>query len=548
MRLGVPKEIFPGERRVAATPDSVKKLRDLGFAVVLERGAGEGASFSDAAYQAAGAELGDAAAIWGGSDVVLKVRPPTLDEADALREGATLISFIWKLAHPELVERLAARKANVLAMEMIPRTTRAQKMDALSSTANLVGYRAVIEAAAHFGSFFTQQITAAGKVPPAKVLIIGAGVAGLSCIGTARGLGAVVRAFDTRPSVREQVQSMGAEFLEVTLQEDGDGGGGYAKEMSPAFIAAEMALFAAQAKEVDIVITTALIPNRPAPKLWLAAHVEAMKPGSVIIDLASEQGGNCDLTVKDQVVLHNGVKIVGYTDYPSRLSGTASQLYSMNLVHLLTDLGGASKWNVNLTDEIIRGASLLHQGEVLPPAPAINPSPAKPAAAKPAATPAATQAATPAASVPAAAPAPTAPSKSHGGHGGHGASGDASPAMKWVGILLLVGWLGLRFGVNPNAAGDTAGAALFLQHLTVFVLACFVGWQVVWNVTPALHTPLMSVTNAISGIILLGGMLQAKGDPLSPAALLGTAAILLATINIAGGFLVTQRMLKMFRK
>ncbi len=542
MRLGVPKEVFPGERRVAATPETVKKLKDLGFTVVIERGAGEGASFSDAAYEQAGAELSDAPGIWGGSDLVIKVRPPTLAEADTLKEGATLISFIWKLANPELVERLAARKANVLAMEMIPRTTRAQKMDALSSTANLVGYRAVIEAAAHFGSFFTQQITAAGKVPPAKILIIGAGVAGLACIGTARGLGAVVRAFDTRPAVREQVQSMGAEFLEVQIQEDADGGGGYAKEMSPAFIEAEMALFAAQAKEVDIVITTALIPNKPAPKLWLKSHVEAMKPGSVIIDLASEQGGNCDLTVKDQVVVHNGVKVVGFTDYPSRLSGTASQLYGMNLVHLLTDLGGGTKWNVNLEDEIIRGASLIHKGELLPPAAPINPSPAKPAAPKPAA-------AAPAAAAAAPAPAPSAPAKSHGGHGGHGGggSGEASPAMKWVGIFLLVAWLGLRFGVNPAGAGDMTGAATFLQHLTVFVLACFIGWQVVWNVTPALHTPLMSVTNAISGIILVGGMLQTR-EPLGAAAWLGTAAILLATINIAGGFLVTQRMLKMFRK
>ncbi len=544
MRLGVPKEVFPGERRVAATPETVKKLKDLGFTVVIERGAGEGASFSDAAYEQAGAELSDAAGIWGASDLVIKVRPPTLTEADALKEGATLISFIWKLANPELVEHLTARKANVLAMEMIPRTTRAQKMDALSSTANLVGYRAVIEAAAHFGSFFTQQITAAGKVPPAKILIIGAGVAGLACIGTARGLGAVVRAFDTRPAVREQVQSMGAEFLEVQIQEDADGGGGYAKEMSPAFIEAEMALFAAQAKEVDIVITTALIPNKPAPKLWLKSHVEAMKPGSVIIDLASEQGGNCDLTVKDQVVVHNGVKVVGFTDYPSRLSGTASQLYGMNLVHLLTDLGGGAKWNVNLEDEIIRGASLIHKGELLPPAAPINPSPAKPAAA--AATAAAKPA--PAAAAPAPAPAPSAPAKSHGGHGGASTdTGETPTAMKLVGGLLLLGWVALRFGVNAGTA-DASGAATFLQHLTVFVLACFVGWQVVWNVTPALHTPLMSVTNAISGIILLGGMLQAKGDPLSPATLLGTVAILLATINIAGGFLVTQRMLKMFRK
>ena len=542
MRLGIPKESYLGERRVAATPDTVTKLKNLGFEVAIEAGAGAGASFSDEAYAAAGAEIVDAARVFGESDVVIKLRAPTMAEADRIREGTTLISFIWKVVNEELVAKLASRKLNVLAMEMIPRTTRAQKMDALSSTANLVGYRAVVEAAANFGSFFTQQITAAGKFPPAKVLIIGAGVAGLAAMGTARGLGAVVRAFDTRSAAREQVQSMGCEFLEVQLAEDGDGGGGYAKEMSPAFIEAEMALFAKQAAEVDIVITTALIPNRPAPKLWLASHVAAMKAGSVIIDLAAEQGGNCDLTKKDELTISpNGVKIVGWTDYPSRLATTASQLYGMNLVHLLTDLGGAAKWNINLEDEILRGASLIHAGEVLPPAPPVNPSPAaKPAAAAPAAP-------APVAAAPVAAAAPSAPKKSHGGHGGAAASGESSGFMKWMGIALLIGWLALRF--TSGAAGESAGGATaFLQHLTVFVLACFVGWQVVWNVTPALHTPLMSVTNAISGIILLGGMLHEKSTDAPSAMILGTVAILLATINIAGGFLVTQRMLKMFRK
>jgi NAD(P) transhydrogenase subunit alpha len=422
-------------------------------------------------------------------------------------------------------------------MDRIPRTTRAQKMDALSSTANLVGYRAVVEAAAQYGSFFTQQITAAGKVPPAKVLIIGAGVAGLAAIGAARGLGAVVRAFDTRAAVREQVQSLGAEFLEVNLAEDGDGGGGYAKEMSPAFIEAEMALFMEQAKQVDVVITTALIPGKRAPILWPKAHVEAMKPGSVVIDLAAEQGGNCEVTRADEVVVHNGVKVVGYTDYASRLATTASNLYATNLVHLLTDLGGAAQWDVNLEDEILRGATVIKGGEVLPPPPPVQPSPqgaAKPAAAAPAATPAPPKPA-------------AAPSKSHGG--GHAPAPEAPgsgvvPAA--IGLALAALWVWLRF----QSGGEVASPATttFLQHLTVFVLACFVGWQVVWNVTAALHTPLMSVTNAISGIILLGGMLQAKGDPLSPATLLGTAAILFAVINVAGGFLVTQRMLKMFRK
>lgn len=368
MRLGVPKEVFPGERRVAATPESVSKLRDLGFTVVVEHDAGLGASFDDAAYRAAGAEIADAATVWGQSDVVIKVRPPTLTEADALREGATLISFIWKVANPELVERLVARKGNVLAMEMIPRTTRAQKMDALSSTANLVGYRAVVEAAAHYGSFFTQQITAAGKVPPAKVLIIGAGVAGLACIGTARGLGAVVRAFDTRPAVREQVQSMGAEFLEVTLQEDGDGGGGYAKEMSPAFIEAEMALFAAQAKEVDIVITTALIPNKPAPKLWPKTHVELMKPGSVIIDLAAEQGGNCALTrTGERVVTDRGVLVVGDTDLPSQLAVHASQMFSKNLEKLIVHLVRDGALHLDPADEIAQAMMVCRGGVIVHP-------------------------------------------------------------------------------------------------------------------------------------------------------------------------------------
>jgi len=540
MKLGVLRETHPGERRVAATPDSVRKLIELGFEVHVERDAGAAASYDDAAYQAAGAQIGASAEeTVRGASVVLKLRAPTEVEVDHLESGTTLISFLWPAQNTALVERLAARGVTALAMDRIPRTTRAQKMDALSSTANLVGYRAVVEAAAQYGSFFTQQITAAGKVPPAKVLIIGAGVAGLAAIGTARGLGAVVRAFDTRAAVREQVQSLGAEFLEVNLKEDGDGGGGYAKEMSPAFIEAEMALFMEQAKQVDVVITTALIPGKRAPILWPKTHVEAMKPGSVVIDLAAEQGGNCELTRADEVVVHQGVKIVGFTDYASRLATTASNLYSTNLVHLLTDLGGATRWDVNLEDEILRGATVIKAGEILPPPPPVQPSP-QGAAAKPAAAP------NPPAAQPTPKPAP-APAKSHGG--GHAPAPEAPgsgvvPAA--IGLALAALWVWLRF----QSGGELASAATttFLQHLTVFVLACFVGWQVVWNVTAALHTPLMSVTNAISGIILLGGMLQAKGDPLSPATLLGTAAILFAVINVAGGFLVTQRMLKMFRK
>jgi NAD(P) transhydrogenase subunit alpha len=531
VKIGILKERFPGERRVAATPDSVKKLRDLGFSVHLEAGAGVEASFPDAAYVAAGAEVLPAASeILGKVDLLLGVRPFEDSVIAGLREGMTTLSFLWPQIDKARVEKLAARKVTALAMDAVPRITRAQKMDALSSMANLVGYRAVIEAAGEYGSFFTQQITAAGKVPPAKVLVIGAGVAGLAAIGAARALGAVVRAFDTRGAVREQVQSMGAQFLEVSIQEEGEGGGGYAKEMSPAFIAAEMALFAEQAKEVDIVITTALIPGRPAPKLWKKEHVEAMKPGSVIVDLAAEQGGNCDLTEKDRKVVHQGVKILGYTDYPSRLATTASQLYATNLVHLLTDLGGASKWNVNLQDEVIRGATAVIRGEILPPAPPAQPSPA---------------AAKPAPKVEATAAAPTPSKKSSGGHG-HGAPAPQPLSMgatAAIGGLILLVWAGLRFFVGGEVSEALRG---FLQHLTVFALACFVGWQVIWSVTPALHTPLMSVTNAISGIILVGGMLHAKGE--GPALWLGLAAVLLATINIAGGFWVTQRMLKMFHR
>jgi len=397
-------------------------------------------------------------------------------------------------------------------MGSVPRISRAQKLDALSSMANIAGYRAVIEAAHAFGRFFTGQITAAGKVPPARVMVIGAGVAGLAAIGAARGLGAIVRAFDTRPAVKEQVQSMGAEFLEVQLEEDGAGEGGYAKEMSPAYIAAELDLFEAQAREVDIIITTALIPGRPAPKLLERRHVEAMKPGSVIVDLASEQGGNCELTQPGRVVVHNGVTIIGYTNLPSRLPSVASQLYGTNIAHLLDDLGGAEKFHFDLDDEVTTGALVVHEGKNRWPTPKpkmTSPTEGQKAEAKP---------------MP----------KAHGhGHGGGGKP--TSPwAMLGAGVALVaVGW-----GAPPS----------FLTHFTVFVLAIFVGWQVIWNVTPALHTPLMSVTNAISGIIIIGGMLQISGPMTSGTVILGAAAVLLATINIAGGFLVTQRMLQMFRK
>ena len=519
MKLGVPRECRAGERRVAATPENVVRLIKNGFEVLVESHAGALASFGDDDYAAAGARIvEDPRALWQEADIILKVQPPDhhpvlgVHEADLPREGATIISFLWPGKNKELLERLAARKLTVFAMDQVPRISRAQKMDALSSMANIAGYRAVIEAASFYGRFFTGQMTAAGKVPAAKVLVIGAGVAGLAAIGAARGLGAIVRAFDTRPAVKEQVKSMGAEFIELDVQEDGEGAGGYAREMSPAFIAAEMAMFAAQAKDVDIIITTALIPNRPAPVLITADMVKTMKKGSVIVDLAAENGGNCELTQPGQVVERHGVHILGYMDLPSRLAPTASFLYGNNLGHLLSDMGGGATFHVNLEDEVVRGSIVLLNGELMWPPPRREPPPVPQKAAT-------------------AAPAGARAHEKKAAEGG----GAGTAVALVIGALAFAG-LGL---VAP---------ASFLAHLTVFALACVVGWQVVWNVTPALHTPLMSVTNAISGIIVIGGMLQVSGPMNDPAVLLGAAAILLATINIAGGFLVTQRMLKMFRR
>jgi NAD(P) transhydrogenase subunit alpha len=492
-------------------------LIKLGFDVVVEQDAGLGASFRDADYVAQGATVaGSTKQIWQETDLVLKVQPPEHNpdlnehEADLLREGGKLISFIFPAKNQELVERLAKRKATVLAIDQVPRITRAQKMDALSSMANIAGYRAVIEAASFYGRFFTGQMTAAGKVPPAKVLVIGAGVAGLAAIGAARGLGAIVRAFDTRAEVREQVQSMGAEFLTVTLVEDGSGAGGYAKEMSKEFIAAEMALFLEQAKDVDIIITTALVPGKPAPVLITEDMVKAMRQGSVIVDMAAESGGNCSLTQPGQVIEQHGVTVIGYVDLPSRLAPTASQLYGSNLTHLLADMGGAKSFHIDLEDEVVRGAIVLRDGELLWPPPRKEaPKPVERKERGP--------------SVP-----PPPPKKAHENTGA-----SLSVIAVTLGILLLAG---------------AFAPPVFVGHLTVFVLACFIGWQVVWNVTPALHTPLMSVTNAVSGIILVGGMLQISGPVQSPVTILSAIAVLIATINIAGGFLVTQRMLKMFQR
>jgi len=520
MKLAVPKECRPGERRVAVTPENVAKLVKLGFSVAVEHDAGAAASFGDDDYAAAGAEvITGTREIWQAGDIVLKVQPPAahpelgVHEAELIREGGTLISFLYPGKNKDIIDRLRARKATAIAVDQIPRITRAQKMDALSSMANIAGYRAVVEAASFYGRFFTGQMTAAGRVAPAKVLVIGAGVAGLAAIGAARGMGAIVRAFDTRPTVKEQVKSMGAEFIELNVHEDGEGTGGYAKEMSPAFIKAEMEMFAAQARDVDIIITTALIPNRPAPVLITEEMVKGMKKGSVIVDLAAENGGNCALTEPGSVVQRYGVHILGYTDLPSRLAPTASFLFGNNLTHLLSDLGGASHFHLDLADEVVRGALVVRDGEVMWPPPARPPLPLPPE------------------------PKIVAPPVAAAAHGAKtpAAGGAAGPVFALVAAVALVG-LGM---VAPPA---------FLSHLTVFALAVIIGWQVVWNVTPALHTPLMSVTNAISGIIVLGGMLQLNGPLSSPVVLVGAAAILLATINIVGGFMVTQRMLRMFRR
>ncbi|HMN07929.1 MAG TPA: Re/Si-specific NAD(P)(+) transhydrogenase subunit alpha [Gemmatimonadaceae bacterium] len=509
MNVGIPRERFPGERRVAATPDSVKKLLKLGFGVRVESDAGLAAGFDDAAYVAAGATIAPAGDVWT-SDVVAKIRPPGDDEVTRLSASQTLISYLYPAFSDALVQQLAARGVTAIAMDQVPRTTRAQKVDALSSMGNLSGYRAIIEAVNVMQRPLRGQSTAAGKIHPAKVLVIGAGVAGLAAIGTARALGAIVRAFDTRPAAREQVTSMGAEFLEVNIEEDGSGTGGYAKEMSPAFIEAEMALFAAQAREVDIIVTTALIPGKRAPTLITADMVRSMKRGSVVVDLAAEQGGNCELTRRDEAAVVDGVTIVGYTDLPSRMSQQASTLYATNVVHLLEEMGGAANFAVDEANDIVRPMTVLKEGALLWPPPP------------------------PAAPPPASRPAPKAPiySIEHGPPTAERMSAFARWGLLVVGLALL--GIGL------------AAPATFLTHFTVFVLACFIGYQVIWSVTPALHTPLMSVTNAISGIIVIGGMLQVRG--FSTASLLGIAAIVLATINIAGGFLVTQRMLRMFHR
>jgi len=528
--IGVPRETAPGEKRVATVPEVVERLVKLGFRVAVQSGAGEAANFDDDSYRAAGAEIiPEPEQLWVTADIVFKVRPPDLDEVVMLTEGATVVSFIWPAQHPLLMEALAAKKATVLAMDSVPRISRAQKLDALSSMANIAGYRAVIEAAHHFGRFFTGQITAAGKVPPAKVFIIGAGVAGLAAIGAAVGLGAIVRANDTRPEVADQIKSLGAEYVGVDYQEEASGVGGYAKVMSEGFQRAQREVFAREAKDADIIITTALIPGKPAPKLISADMVRSMKPGSVVVDLAAEQGGNCELTVPNEVVVRHGVTLIGYTDLPSRLARQSSTLYATNLLRLTEELCKQKdgRINVNMDDEVIRGTTVIKDGAITWPPPPPKLAAAPPASAKSAA-----------AAKPAAAPAKA---------GAHGAAAAPASARATAIVFLVAAVLFWFIGAYAPAS--------FLEHFTVFVLACFVGYMVIWNVTPSLHTPLMSVTNAISSIITIGALVQVApfeqdpgGRPTAWIIGLAVVSIALVAINMFGGFAVTQRMLQMFRK
>ena len=525
MIIGIPAEIHPGEKRIAASPEMVDKLIDAGFEVIVESGAGAGASFTDDAFRQVGASISkDPAGVWS-AELVLKVRPPEFNaelnrhESEMLDKDSHLICFIYPAQNKDLLLQLASKKRTVLAMDSIPRISRAQKLDALSSMANIAGYRAVVEASNIFGRFFSGQITAAGKVDPAKVLVIGAGVAGLAAIGTAKSLGAIVRAFDTRPEVKEQTLSMDAEFLELDFEEDGTGEGGYAKVMSKEFIEAEMALFAEQAREVDIIITTALIPGKPAPKLITKAMVLSMKDGSVIVDLAAEQGGNCECTVPGEIANSYGVNIVGYTDLPSRLAAQSSQLYATNLYNLIMEMCPQKdgKIEVDMDDEVIRGATVVHQGEVTWPPPAV----AVGAERKPS-------------------------------FSGQIVKPDGEEKDKvetkpsWFMKLVTGAWLPLIVaGLALFGLGQVAPPS-FMNHFTVFVLSCFIGYMVIWNVTPSLHTPLMSVTNAISSIIILGALTQiSAGDNLI--FILAAIAVFITCINIVGGFSVTQRMLQMFR-
>ena len=521
MRIGIVTELSAEEARVAVSPQSIPQLKKLGYEVAVQSGAGDRSRFSDASLVEAGAEiLPDAAAVYAGTDIILKVIAPTEAEVAEMREGQILISFIWPAANEALLESLKAKGVTTLAMDMVPRISRAQKMDALSSMANIGGYRAVVEAANNFGRFFTGQVTAAGKVPPAKVLVVGAGVAGLAAIGAATSLGAIVYAFDVRPEVAEQINSMGAEFvfLEFEDAQDSSASGGYAAPSSPEFREKQLEKFRELAPEMDIVITTALIPNRPAPVLWTKDMVEAMKPGSVIVDMAAERGGNCELTVKDEAIeTENGVKILGYTDFPSRMAAQASTLYSTNLRHMMTDLTPEKDGTpvVNMEDDVIRGATVTHQGEITfpPPPPKIQAIAAPPKEKPKELTPEEKRA--------------------------QEIAAFQAQTKQQVTLIAIGAALVLAVGLIAPAS--------FMQHFIVFVLSVFIGFQVIWNVAHSLHTPLMAVTNAISSIIILGALIQI-GSSSALITILAGAGILMAAVNIFGGFLVTRRMLAMFQK
>ena len=522
MKIGAPRETFEGEKRVALTPQSAAALRKLGYECLVESGAGLAARFSDEAYREAGVTVvPDAAALWSQADIVAKVRAPEAAEIGLARPGQIVISFVYPGQNPDLLEALRAQGVTALAMDMVPRISRAQKMDALSSMANIAGYRAVIEAGNNFGRFFTGQVTAAGKVPPAKVLVVGAGVAGLAAIGAAQSLGAIVHAFDVRPEVAEQIESMGAQFVFLEFDEpaqDGAATGGYAAPSSPEFREKQLAKFRELAPEMDIVITTALIPGRDAPKLWLADMVAAMKPGSVVVDLAAERGGNCDLTVPGETIESpNGVRIVGITDFPSRMATQASTLYATNIRHMMDDLTPAKDGQpvVNMEDDVIRGATVTKDGQVTfpPPPPKIQ------AIAK------------------------AAPKKTE-------VETAEQKAAREVAELKAAGnrqtWM-LVIGALVTFLIGSVAPASFMQHFIVFALSVFVGFQVIWNVAHSLHTPLMAITNAISSIIILGALLQV-GSSSWTVTILAALSILMASVNIFGGFLVTRRMLAMFQK
>ena len=522
MKIGTPKEVSAGEARVAMTPDSALQLQKLGYECVVESGAGVAAGFADALYREAGVEVvKTAAALWKAADIITKVRPPNATEAKRLTAEKLLISFFYPAQNTEQMELLAGKGTSVIAMDMVPRISRAQKMDALSSMANIAGYRAVIEAGNNFGRFFTGQITAAGKVPPAKVLVVGAGVAGLAAIGTATSLGAITYAFDVRPEVAEQIESMGAEFVYLDFEEaqqDGAATGGYAAPSSPEFREKQLTKFRELAPDVDIVITTALIPGRDAPKLWLADMVAAMKPGSVVVDLAAERGVNCDLTVPDEkIVSENGVTVVGYSDFPSRMAAQSSTLYATNIRHMMTDLTPEKDGQVNhnMEDDVIRGATVAHEGAVTfpPPPPKVQAIAAKPKE--------------------------TVPEKTPEERRAEEAAAFQQQTKNQVTLLAVGGALMLLVGAYAPAS--------FMQHFIVFVLSVFVGFQVIWNVSHSLHTPLMAVTNAISSIIILGAVLQI-GSGSFLVILLAAISVFFAGINIFGGFLVTRRMLAMFQK